>query len=497
MTLHNSIGKIDTLKNFNLPDRPRNERGWVMFLGDFIAIALSWYIANKIYFAFQIHTTFVGPNRIPVIEIFSNERAVVFASFLLLFRQMGHYKDRIHYFFQLRSIFVASCLGIIAESVLRLYLETPTSTTTIIIAWTLVCVAVMSLRVATAIFVCSRSNFLQPAIVLSDGSLGRHTKKAIGRKIRLGYRLADQDMTKDNPDWSDLTRKAIEEKDELALERLKDHATNSAPNTLFLYAFDTFNEESVGRAIECLEQLKRPFGFITCRTGIRLPSFKEFQFFGEDIILLLADQKDRSLLSRSVKRFFDITLAIILFLIFAPLLLTFSLLISRDGGPVVFSHPRVGRRGESFNCLKFRSMVVDADQKLNDYLASDKQANIEWLETHKLKVDPRITRFGSFLRKSSLDEIAQLYNILKGDMSFVGPRPIVEQEIEKYGPSYSRYCEVRPGITGLWQVSGRNNTTYEERVELDKWYVENQSLSLDLFILAKTFPIVLLRRGAY
>lgn len=468
-----------------------------MFLGDFIAITISWYFANQIYFAFQIHTTFVGPNRIPVIEVFSIERAVVFVGFFLLLRQLGHYKDRIHYFFQLRSIFIASCLGIVSESVLRLYLETPTSTNGVIIAWALVAIGVMGLRVVTAIFVCSRSTFLQPAVIFSNGKLGRHAKKAIGRKIRLGYRLADNDEARTKPDWSGLARQAIEDMDDQALECLKDHAAKTVPNALFLYAFDTFNEESVGRAIKCLEQLEHPFGFITCQTGIRLPSFKEFPFFGEDIILLLADQKDTPVLSRLVKRLFDITLAIFLILVLSPLLLIFSLLIATDGGPVVFSHPRVGRRGERFECLKFRTMVIDADQRLNKHLEENEQAKIEWQESHKLKVDPRTTGIGSILRKSSLDELAQLYNILKGEMSFVGPRPIVEQEIKKYGSAFSQYCEVRPGITGLWQASGRNNTSYEERVELDKWYVENLSLWLDMFILVKTIPVVLFRRGAY
>ena len=468
-----------------------------MFLGDFIAITLSWYIANQIYFAFQIHTTFVGPNLLPVIEIVSTERVIVFASFLLLLRQLGHYKDRIHYFFQLRSIFIASCLGIVSESVLRLYLGTPTSTSGVIIAWALVAVGVMSLRVVTAIFVCSRSTFLQPTIILSDGTLGRHARKAVGRKIRLGYRLAEDDEGGTKSDWNELARKAIEEKDDLALEGLKDCAARSAPNVLFLYAFDTFNEESVNRAVKCLEQLQRPFGFITCQTGIRLPSFKVFPFFGEDIILLLADHKDTPLISRFVKRVFDLVLAIVLTLVLSPILLAFSILITRDGGPVVFSHSRIGRGGEKFECFKFRSMVKDSDRKLEQYLEENEEARLEWQETHKLRMDPRITRLGNILRKSSLDELAQLYNILKGDMSFVGPRPIVEDEIEKYGFAFSQYCNVRPGITGLWQVSGRNNTTYEERVELDKWYVENQSLWLDLFILGKTIPIILLRRGAY
>lgn len=483
-------------KRLKLPERPRNERGWVMFLGDFVAIALAWYIANRIYFSFHIQTSFVGPNHLPVIEIFSLERTATFVGLLLLFRQLGHYRDRIHYFFQLRSIFIAGGLGVVAESVSRLYFESPTSTLGIFIAWGLIIFFVMSLRIVTSNLVCSRPSFLQPVVILSDGRLGRHASKAIKRKTRLGYRLSGIE-TRGDRNWGDLADSAIRNFDEMALTEMKKKANESDPGTLFLYAFDTFDEESVARAVKYLEQLDRPFGFITSRTGIRLPSFKEFPFYGEDIILLLPHQKDTPLLSRMVKRCFDVSLATLLIIALAPLLLIFAALISLDGGPVVFSHSRIGRFGKIFDCLKFRSMSVDADSRLSEHLESNEAARQEWQEAHKLKNDPRVTGIGSFLRTSSLDELAQLYNILRGDMSFVGPRPIVEAEIVKYGSTFSHYCEVRPGITGLWQVSGRNNTSYEERVELDKWYVENRSLWLDLFILFKTVPVVLLRRGAF
>lgn len=488
--------RYEGLREIKLPERHRNERGWVMFLGDFVAIALAWYVANRFYFAFQIQTAFVGPNQLPVIEIFSFERTAAFVGLLLLFRQLGHYRDRIHYFFQLRSIFIGGCLGVVTESVLRLYFDSATSTSGIFVAWGLIIFLVMSLRILTANLVCSRPGFLQPVLILSDGRLGRHAGEAIKRKTRLGYRPASIEAEGDR-NWGDLTRRAIGDSDKAALAILKKHVNKSDPSTLFLYAFDTFDEEIVGRAVRYLEQLGRPFGFITSRTGIRLPSFKEFPFYGEDIILLLPHQKNTPLLSRIVKRLFDVSLATLLMIVLAPLLLIFAVVISLDGGPIVFSHSRIGRFGKMFDCLKFRSMSVDADSRLSEHLESNEAARLEWQESHKLKNDPRVTRIGSFLRTSSLDELAQLYNILRGDMSFVGPRPIVVDEIKKYNSAFRQYCEVRPGISGLWQVSGRNNTSYAERVELDKWYVENRSLWLDLFILAKTIPVVFLRRGAY
>jgi len=164
---------------------------------------------------------------------------------------------------------------------------------------------------------------------------------------------------------------------------------------------------------------------------------------------------------------------------------------------MVFSHTRVGRDRALFQCHKFRTMYVDADQRLADLLSRDEDAKREW-ETHfKLKNDPRITSLGSFLRKSSLDELPQLFNVLKGDMSLVGPRPVVEEELKLYGEYASDYLSARPGITGLWQVSGRNDLDYNERVTLDVTYVRQWTNWLDLRILMKTVLVVFTHRGAY
>lgn len=171
--------------------------------------------------------------------------------------------------------------------------------------------------------------------------------------------------------------------------------------------------------------------------------------------------------------------------------------ISWDGGRVFFAHERVGRGGRPFPCLKFRSMTPDAAQRLEALLASDPQACAEWGRDHKLRNDPRVTRVGAFLRRSSLDELPQLFNILIGDMSLVGPRPIVADEIAKYGVHYRHYCAVRPGLTGLWQVSGRNDVTYRRRVVMDVAYARRRCLLLNLEILLRTVPAVVLRRGSY
>ncbi|MGI4794354.1 MAG: sugar transferase [Janthinobacterium lividum] len=198
----------------------------------------------------------------------------------------------------------------------------------------------------------------------------------------------------------------------------------------------------------------------------------------------------------TVKLAVDLVLSMILLVILAPLMVVIAAAIALDGGPVFFSHKRIGRGGQKFGCLKFRSMRVDAAEILEQRLAGDDDARHEWLTTQKLKNDPRVTLIGRFLRGTSLDELPQIFNVLKLDMSLVGPRPVVEKELLRYGRNVNYYLQVRPGVTGLWQVSGRSNTTYSRRVALDAWYVKNWQFWLDVAILFRTIGAVVRRDGA-
>jgi lipopolysaccharide/colanic/teichoic acid biosynthesis glycosyltransferase len=181
----------------------------------------------------------------------------------------------------------------------------------------------------------------------------------------------------------------------------------------------------------------------------------------------------------------------------APLMVAIGLVLTYcEGGPILFRQTRVGRRGRPFSCFKFRSMVLNAEAVLDKHLASHPKARREWDATQKLVDDPRITRIGRFLRMTSLDELPQLYNVLVGDMSIVGPRPIVPQERDRYQDNLRYYLAVRPGLTGLWQISGRSECSYHERVALDVQYVREWSLTKDCVILLRTVPAVLNQRGS-
>jgi exopolysaccharide production protein ExoY len=201
-----------------------------------------------------------------------------------------------------------------------------------------------------------------------------------------------------------------------------------------------------------------------------------------------------------IKRAFDILFSAAALVIGAPLFFLIALLtFSTSGGRVFYSHERLGRGAVPFKCYKFRSMYADADERLQEILANDPQKKAEWEKSFKLKEDPRITPIGAYLRKTSLDELPQFWNVLKGDLSIVGPRPVVQAEVNKYfGVKAYKILSVRPGITGPWQVSGRSNIEcYQKRIELDEYYVDNQSLLLDIKLIAKTIPAIVFSKGAY
>jgi lipopolysaccharide/colanic/teichoic acid biosynthesis glycosyltransferase len=211
-----------------------------------------------------------------------------------------------------------------------------------------------------------------------------------------------------------------------------------------------------------------------------------------------AGSDDDQSLEAIARRALDLILAVAGLIFLAPLLLTVAVLIKlQDRGPILFQQERLGRAGRVFQCWKFRTMVVDAQARLDDLLERDPEALQEWQRDHKLKDDPRITGLGRFLRKSSIDEIPQLLNIIAGEMSIVGPRPIVRAEIPRYAGRFASYCRVKPGLTGLWQISGRSNTSYRRRVAMDVLYIKRRTLMMDIRIIAFTIPAVLQSRGSY
>lgn len=268
--------------------------------------------------------------------------------------------------------------------------------------------------------------------------------------------------------------------------------------THIIIAYEFEESDKIAYWLKCLSRNH-------CRSVTVIPSLRGVPLYGTDmsfifsheVILLRVNNNLAKRTSRFVKRCFDIIGALSIIILLSPIILVLAFLVKRDGGPSFYGHERVGLAGRKFNCYKFRSMVINSKEVLADLLENDNEAKIAWEKDFKLKFDPRITKIGHFIRKTSLDELPQLFNVLKGDMSLVGPRPVVEEELERYASDVDYYLMAKPGMTGLWQVSGRNNVDYDTRVYFDAWYVKNWSLWNDIVILFKTVNVVLHRDGAY
>lgn len=240
------------------------------------------------------------------------------------------------------------------------------------------------------------------------------------------------------------------------------------------------------------------------RYAVLIPTFFSITNIGmsardfDGVLGFVTSHKLKMFWNLGIKRFMDLFCVITGGIVILPLLLLLALLVKLSSpGPVLYGHRRLGKDGQSFTAYKFRSMVADSAERLEKLLESDPEIKKEWDANHKLRNDPRVTKIGKWLRRTSFDEFPQLINILRGEMSLVGPRPIVDAEIEKYGEDYSRIFSVPPGLTGLWQVSGRSDTDYHERVSYDSYYLQSWSVWLDLWVLFKTFGVVIQGKGAY
>jgi undecaprenyl-phosphate galactose phosphotransferase len=251
---------------------------------------------------------------------------------------------------------------------------------------------------------------------------------------------------------------------------------------------------------EVLAQITRedvPFSIIPFTSRLPVFGMAHHSFLCRDVLLLTRSCNLEQFLPRLTKRSMDVVFSAAALLFLSLPLLTIAGLIALDGGSPFFGHRRIGVGGLPFSCWKFRTMRKDGDAVLARYLAQNSVARAEWMESRKLREDPRVTCLGGVLRRLSLDELPQLFNVLVGEMSLVGPRPIVVAEAARYDSDIAHYYRVRPGITGLWQISGRSDISYDERVRLDSWYVRNWTLWNDIVILFKTVPALLGRSGAY
>ena len=310
----------------------------------------------------------------------------------------------------------------------------------------------------------------------------------------LGYRYRVIGLLDDNP-VSEVLPKQF-----LLLGKVSDATAiiqDSGIQTVIITA-PGMDSERLERLVAKIQPLVRDILFVPDLMMLPLGHVGVEPFYTEKVFMLSIRNNLARRRNRLAKRVFDLIATICGGFLILPILLVLAVLVGIDNkGHIIFAHRRVGQNGKLFPCYKFQSMVPDAQKRLEEYLAKTPEARKEWEESFKLTNDPRVTKLGAFLRKTSLDELPQLWNVLMGDMSLVGPRPIVTKEIERYGDYIREYYMVPPGITGMWQVNGRSDTTYEERVAMDTWYVRNWSVWIDLVYLFKTIKTVFTGKGAY
>ena len=275
-------------------------------------------------------------------------------------------------------------------------------------------------------------------------------------------------------------------------------------NIQIIVAPDFLEQAIVQKLTDTMALIDMPHMIMLPIQGSSCKQITLHKMIGSDMIMAEIGNRSTNSLALAIKRGIDIIGSLLMATLISPVLIAIILGLSLEKGPVFFSQPRVGKNGKRFKCLKFRTMVPDAQDRLVQYLNENEDARKEWAQFQKLTNDPRITKLGAFLRKTSLDELPQILNVLKGDMSLVGARPIIAPEVEGYAgdkayyysDEFQHYCKMRPGITGLWQVSGRASTTHDERIRLDRWYVRNWSLWLDIIIAFKTVRIGFLGSGS-
>ena len=334
--------------------------------------------------------------------------------------------------------------------------------------------------------------FVKPVIIIGAGKTAELVLQFF--EGDLGYRYRVVGLLDDNPISEMLPQKF------LLLGTVSDAETiirESGVQTVIITA-PGMDSARLEKLVTKIQPLVRDILFVPDLMMLPLGHVGVEPFYTEKVFMLSIRNNLARRRNRLAKRIFDLVATVVGGLLILPILLILAVLVGIDNkGRIIFAHRRVGRKGKLFPCYKFQSMVPDAQERLEEYLAQNPEARKEWEESFKLTNDPRVTKLGAFLRKTSLDELPQLWNVLMGDMSLVGPRPIVTKEIERYGDYIREYYMVPPGITGMWQVNGRSDTTYEERVAMDTWYVRNWSVWIDLVYLFKTVKTVFTGKGAY
>ena len=414
-------------------------------------------------------------------------------TFLIFLAQAKAYATMQPVIYTVRSIFYAATYGLIAYIVaLYFFTDWMAARSFFVVFWLVLLITLYIERLVISLWLKHSHHLYEDVIFVGAG---RTAERALHYfRDDLGYRYNIIGFLDDKPISNQITEK-------YRLLGKVDDAENIVKNSRIQTVIITapgMKRDKLQQLITTVQPHVRNLSYVPDLIGTPMMGVEAQVLFTEEILMLHMRNNLAMRRNKIYKRIFDLVCTICGGLLILPIVAIVALLVAIDNrGNVIFAHRRIGKDGKEFPCYKFQSMVPNAQEILQDYLAKNPEARREWEESFKLTNDPRVTKLGGFLRKTSLDELPQLWNVIKGDMSLVGPRPIVRKEIERYGEYFREYSMVLPGITGMWQASGRSDTTYEERVAMDTWYVRNWSVWLDIMYLAKTFTAVIFGKGAY
>ena len=464
-------------------DVGRSLKGYIF--NDALALAVAYLAAWG--FAAFINSYFLGRYELTSLVLVDTSRLTQFSlialGIIFWFERSGHYRIRMPYWMETRKILEAMGFGMLINGFLEFASKQEFSRLWLISTWAFAAIGIIILRSAWRSLQKRHGQWLIPTLLVGRGATAEEARAALQVEHRLGYEIVAQ--------IDDLP---------LAFQQANSSWRNLCSAHKTDYVIIALDGPDLSLAKEPLKYLIRepvPFSVTPPLHYLPVGHVTALHFFNNDVTLLTRSRGLDEALPRFIKRSFDIAASLTVLVLGSPLFLFLALLVRKDGGPAFYGHKRLGLNGKAFRCFKFRSMVPHSEIALQRYLDATPSAQAEWQSSRKLRHDPRVTRIGAFLRRTSLDELPQVYNVLKGEMSIVGPRPIVIAETKKYEGDIVDYYRVRPGITGVWQVSGRNNVSYGQRVRMDSWYVRNWSLWHDITIIFKTIPALVKRRGAY
>ena len=462
-------------------------------------MALAFVIAGIIAAPFHGASLFSDDAWAP---IFGTVRAQIYLMLIILsigvFWGKGHYSKRKPFSNEIKDVLKVT-LAVAALDVTLLFLvKLQFSRATVLLNWTATPIALIAMRLITKRALMAAGAWVRPMVIVGWGENAIETALAFKDEALMGLRLTafliPPGKEKLVHDLTDSHGNAIPS---ISLGKDPTQTIRQLGNPHVVLAFEQGGIDTYQDLIQQLSRFNTDVQLVPALRGLPLYGMEANHFFAHEVLILTMRNNLARRLPSLIKRCFDLVVSLSVLILSAPLFLFIAFQVSRSGRPIFFGHTRVGQHNRPFKCYKFRTMAPNADKLLADLLASSPEARAEWERDFKLKNDPRVTWIGRFLRKTSLDELPQFLNVLAGEMSVVGPRPVTRQELNLYGDNDQLYLACTPGITGLWQVSGRNDVSYANRVALDVRYVLTWTPMQDVKIMFRTLPAMLSRRGAY